>query len=88
MFKYDIGEKILGNNRNLTILNREMVKEYQEDKRSKNGGYWCNIKFYTIKCNKCGYIYKKEESSLDGDRKCPCCSNLICVTGINDIATT
>ena len=35
MFKYDIGEKILGNNRNLTILNREMVKEYQEDKRSK-----------------------------------------------------
>lgn len=93
-FKLDIGQRIIDDTRDLTIIDRKYVK-------SKRGQ---NQKYYKYKCNKCGFEggehwtavnrkYKKEyyinESGLLKHKsKCSCCANQIVVKGINDISTT
>lgn len=94
-WKYNIGDKLVDDKRDITIIDRERKKDIR-------GAY---NKYYKIKCNKCGfdsgehYIngeYREEwwviEHDLARDDRrrvnCPCCSNTIVVSGINDIATT
>lgn len=40
------------------------------------------------KCNICNYEWESTASYLLSERKCPLCSNMVVVKGINDIATT
>lgn len=89
-FKYEIGQVIKDNKRNLIITN----------KKHSNGR-----KLYKYKCLKCGYdcgkcydlkleTYKEEywidEKSLNYGNGCNCCKKTtgFVVKGINDIATT
>lgn len=94
-WKYEIGQRIKDNKRDITIIDRKLVK-------NKNG---YNKKYYKYKCNKCGFDcgehynlrYKefKEELFTREDHinikcGCACCcsSTTIVVKGINDIVTT
>lgn len=93
-FRLNIGDRIIDDTRDLTIIDRKYVK-------SKRGQ---NQKYYKYKCNKCGFDgnehwtvvnrkYKKEyyisESGLLKHKsKCACCVNQIVVKGINDISVT
>lgn len=93
-FKLDIGDRLIDNERDLTIIDRKYIK-------GKSGQ---NYKYYKYKCNKCGFecgehwanvnrTYNEEycisESGLLKHKsKCACCTNSIVVKGINDIATT
>ena len=85
---YEIGDIIIDENKDITII----------DRKYDNGR-----QYYKIKCNKCGYdcgehylnqIYKKElwinKEHLKALKSCPCCgeSTIIVVPGINDIPTT
>lgn len=40
------------------------------------------------KCKKCGYEWNTLISSRSGGSKCPCCSGLILIKGVNDFAAT
>ena len=92
-FKYEIGERLINENRDITIIDRKIDKD--------SSGY--NRRYYKYKCNKCGFdcgkylnirekVYKEElwirEDELDKGNSCSCCSNKIIVEGINDISTT
>lgn len=87
-WEYEIGEKIINANKNMTII----------DRKYDNGR-----QYYKIKCNKCGFdcgehfsnqIFKEEmwvdKQRLQSLKDCPCCgkSTIIVVPGINDICTT
>ena len=78
-FKFNIGDTLIKNNVNLTILDMKKVK-------SKNGEY--NYKSYKYHCNNCGHEDWKIESSLINLTQCSCCSNRVVKKGINDIGTT
>lgn len=91
-WKYNTGERVANNHRDVTIT----------DKKYVTNKYGKNVKYYKYICNICGFTckehykngeYKKElwviESSLNkGYIRCPCCMNKITVVGINDIPTT
>lgn len=97
-FKYNIGDKIIDNRRNLIITDRKTSVSY--DRNNKKYTY----KYYKYKCNKCGFKcgehYKNQEyqnelwilesNLLTGKNGCACCSipSKIVVEGINDIPTT
>ena len=95
-WKYEMGQRIIDSKRDLTIIDRKIVKNKK--------GY--NRKYYRYKCNKCGFDCGEYYDSKDGEYKnekwiiedglysgksgCACCcgnSNIV-VKGINDIATT
>ena len=87
-WKYEIGDIVIDENKNMTII----------DRKYDNG-----IQYYKIKCNKCGFdcgehyynqVFKEEMwisiYNLNKAKGCPCCgrSSKIVVSGINDIPTT
>ena len=99
-YKFIINQKIKDDKRDITIIDRKIVKKIKENR--KDGGY-DKIKYYKYKCNKCGFdcgqhysirdkCYKNEywirENSILNGVGCACCSNYIVVKGINDITTT
>jgi hypothetical protein len=86
-FKYEIGENIVNEKKNIRIVNR-----YFESKEAiKNGKvYIQNLKYYDYCCNNCGYINRHilEKCLYSRNQGCACCSHRTVVTGINDITTT
>lgn len=87
-FHFDIGERIIRDNLDLTIIGR-----YRRNTRNKS-------KAYIIKCNKCGFnaikmayrcgkpiYYHIIENNLEMLSRCPCCYGRITQPGINDILT-
>lgn len=95
-FKYEIGQRIVSDNVDITIINRKYEKR-------KHGHSIINEKYYQYKCNKCGFdcgehykmgVYYNEfwivESDLSHGTGCSCCcaTPQIVVNGINDIPTT
>jgi len=93
-WKYNIGDEIIDNKRDLVIIDR---------KRFAKGKNKYPLNFYKIKCNKCGFNsgshyfktklieeYWVDEYQLLKGCGCPCCcpTNKIIVVGINDIPTT
>ena len=99
-FKYKIGENIIDDNRNITIIDRKYIIV----KRIRNGRDGvAYIKYYKFKCNKCGFEcgehyrnqeYREEhwiaENNLLNNNGCSCCANpsKIVVVGINSIIDT
>lgn len=97
-WKYKIGQTIIDDKRNLTIIDRKIITR----KNDKN--LTMNEKWYKYKCHKCGFMcgehwslrskeYKDElwviEYSLSNKIGCSCCGgNQIVVKGKNDIYTT
>lgn len=81
-WKYENGENIKDDKRDLTILDKE-TRDYLY------GNYKYKQKWYKLLCNKCGYdsIYI-DESHLSRGRGCPVCSGRKVASGINDINTT
>lgn len=56
-FRYEIEEHIVDDKRDLTVIDRRVEPR-------KRGSHIVNIKYYKVRCNKCGSITEKEESSL------------------------
>ena len=100
-FKYEIGQVIKDNKRNLTIIDKKKVQEERIDEK----GYKIivNLKYYKYHCNECGFYcgehfknqeHKEEywvaENNLTKGTGCPVCGSTskIVVNGINDIFTT
>jgi very-short-patch-repair endonuclease len=81
-FRIEIGEIFKSEKRDLTILDRE-IRYNKNNERQK---------WYKYICNKCQYIdWKIENSILTQKTGCPCCqdySHLVLRQGVNDIATT
>lgn len=79
-FKIQIGERIIDENRDLTILDRKRVNSQKYQYR----------KMYKYKCNICGYDdgWLEECDILHHKIGCSCCSKMTIVPGINDIPTT
>lgn len=74
-FRYSIGENIVDNNHDITILDRVSLT----NKRRK----------YKYRCNICGNIdWCHEQTINNGKYICNVCSNQKLVEGINDIPTT
>lgn len=71
-FKYDIGY-VFGNNDNKMKITSRYIK---------------SRKMYHAKCLKCGYEKNISEYNVALNNGCPVCSNMIVVTGINDMWTT
>lgn len=91
-YKYNIGDIIKDDKRNITIIDRKYFK------RVKNGG---GLKKYKYLCNICGYecgdsykdgkyqsVYWVDETHLLNGTGCTCCQGRTVVKGINDIETT
>ena len=78
-FKYEIGDEIKDESRDIVIIDRE----YRKDKRGVN---W---KGYKYTCNKCGWTegWIREDNLLIGIG-CSCCANRTAVLGINTIWDT
>lgn len=89
-WEYEIGDKIVDNQRDLIIIDRKIID---------------GLRHYKIICNKCKFKsgeyfsvvtqtfqseYWMSEYQLRNNGKCPCCCtpSKIVVKGINDIATT
>ena len=101
--KYEIGQRIQGNKRNITITNIKVIQEQRIDKKGRKS--IANLKYYKYTCNLCSFEcgkhwsiknreYKDEywirEDHLIGGTYCSCCSpnpNIV-VQGINDILIT
>lgn len=74
-YKFEIGQKITDNNRDLTIIDREIRARYQ--------------RYYKYHCNKCGNEDWKREGHLLRTSGCNVCNrSQKVIKGINDIATT
>lgn len=85
-WKYNIGDNIVDENRNLTITDR-YVTEHTYLKNNKE--YVANIKHYKYICNICGF---NDGDVLEGNlcnkkSGCSCCGGRTAVKGINDIST-
>lgn len=84
VFKYDIGDRIVTEHGDFTIIDKEIRQSIQINKR--NGHPWTqNSKYYKYKCNICGYSDGWKEQSMILTRGCGCCDNHIIVKGINTI---
>jgi hypothetical protein len=97
-FKIEIGTIFKDGKRDITIIDREIIPDYNKDGKLKQ-----NKKYYKYHCNKCGFssgehysikdkIYKEElwteESNLKQGRGCSCCSGRTLVENINSIVAT
>lgn len=83
-WQYDIGTSIVDEKRDLIITGQIYDK-------SRNKGR--NYKFYTYKCNVCGFDSAMSnlsinEIKINEGKGCACCAGKIVIRGINDIATT
>ena len=89
-YKYEIGQRVTNNKRDLTIIDREIRIKEKTFKNRNNKKYTCNEKWYKCYCNICGWDgYWVIETNTESDKTgCTCCGNKIVVEGINDIATT
>ena len=91
-YKYNIGDVITSNNRNLTIIDRE-IREIERRHRTDNKPFKQRLKFYKYHCNDCGNEDWIKEHYLDDTKYSTRC-NVCCKTpqkvvkGINDVATT
>lgn len=87
-WEYEIGENLIDDKRNITIIDRKLDN---------------SIQYYKIRCNKCGFDSSKYYSAVTDEYKeeywisyyslknnygCPCCKNIAIVEGLNDISTT
>ena len=87
--KLNIGDTIIDDKRNLTIIDVFYVKKLRKTKSKKSGYGYKNKIYYLVHCNKCGAEYEIEQGNLIGRKdNCPCCSGKRVFVGINDIATT
>ena len=87
-WKYDIGDHIVDEKRDLTITDRKEIYKYN-----------AYIRYYKYKCNKCGFDcnehYRNQEYQNEMwimedhliKYNCACCTNKIVSVGINDIPT-
>jgi len=91
-YKYNIGDVITSNNRNLEIIDRE-IREVERRHRANNKPFLQRLKFYKYHCNNCGNEDWIKEHYLDDTEYSTGC-NACCKTaekvvkGINDVATT
>lgn len=89
-FKYEIGETICDDSKNITIFDREFREKHSHNKFYED--YINHDKYYYVRCNKCKHEYWIIESSIYSKRKitCPACGKnpKYVVKGINDITTT
>lgn len=77
-FKFEIGQILNINKKNITIINRRYKKTNNDI-----------IKYYVCKCNICGYTQEIKESKLLSNHfKCAVCKNKMVMIGYNDIPTT
>jgi hypothetical protein len=77
-FKLEINQIFKDDYKDLTIISRQYKCIHDR-----------NRKYYTYKCNKCGYITDAIESAiLNNKNKCACCCNKVTLVGFNDITTT
>lgn len=85
-FKFNIGDKIKDNKRDLSIIDKKIDKEtvkYGSGYRTRS------LKLYKYHCNTCTYeSWIKESNLLYNKNGCSCCNGKTVVKGINDIATT
>ena len=78
-YKFFVGERIKEEKRDFTILS--CIKILDKNNHSHRG--------YICKCNLCGWEeWKITESNLSKGHTCPCCNNIIVVSGINSIKDT
>lgn len=77
-FRYNIGDTIIGENINKTILKRYVEK-------NKNN---CNVKKYIYRCNICGADDMIGVETTILKNKCTCCTNKEAKLGINTIWDT
>lgn len=78
-FRFNIGDTIVDNNKNITIINR--VRKIQNNGHLK--------KMYQYHCNICGWDNGwRSEYDLKRNKYCACCQGDVTVEGINDIPTT
>jgi hypothetical protein len=88
-WKYEVGQRLVDDNRDLTITDRKVVEREQSSNTCVNGIATHLEKYYKYKCNICGYDDGwKVESSLKLGQGCACCKGTVTVPGINDIPTT
>ena len=87
VFKYEIGNNIKDEKRDLTITNTDIIEDVYFNTRD-NKQRISRKQFYEYKCNKCGYIGNIRESDLKNSKGCSCCAGKIVAEGINDIPTT
>lgn len=91
-YKYNIGDVITSNNRNLTIIDRE-IREFKRKHRVNNKPFLQRVKYYKYHCNDCGNEDWKPEDNLGNNKYSTGC-NVCCKTaekvlkGVNDVATT
>lgn len=77
-YKYNIGDVITSNNRNLTIIDRE-IREFERKHRVNNKPFLQRVKYYKYHCNDCGNEDWKSEDNLgDNNRSTGC--NVCCKT--------
>lgn len=79
---YNEGEVVNG----FILLKKENCIIEKKDKKGQLKKY--NIKAYLARCQVCGYTYIKQQYDIERGNKCLCCSGLVTVKGVNDIATT
>lgn len=91
-FKYDVGQRIVDDNRDITIIKRDMKCDKGSDKKYKKYQYKCNIcGFDCRKHYRAGKEYDElwtKETAIKRGVGCSCCKNEIVVNTINDIPTT
>lgn len=79
-FKYEIGQHIINENEDYTILNRE-YRNYRDKKGNTTKRY------YYTRCNKCGKETWREEGWIKGNSGCSVCKGIETLQGYNDIPT-
>ena len=82
-WKYEIGQRIKDEKRDLTIINKKYKRKERKDGKIENE------KLYKYHCNKCSAIlYITEHNLYYHNKGCSCCNGKTIIKGINDVATT
>lgn len=73
-WKYEIGDHITDNNRDMIITDRKVVPTKKTDKRTKCGYSMINVRYYEYLCNKCNNKNLTDEITLYHHHSgCPNC---------------
>lgn len=85
-YRYDVGDVVITDKADITIIDRFLVKK--ETKAKSVNSHTQTTKRYKYRCNKCGYEDVRDEHKLA--RACKACYKIPrkVVVGINDIPTT
>lgn len=87
-FLMEVGENLVDEKRNLTIIDRFIKKKQCKSDACCSGYTNRSKKIYIVKCNKCGITYESiQENLIFRKDNCPCCSNKRVFVGYNDLAT-